>query len=106
MDHADFISSFGVDRLTSEKNLFGKRRADDLHQFMAERKRHDQTEPSQGHAEAGSIRGYSQVAMQRQFTSPSEGITLHHSNSGVARAFDLLEDFGDAGLRVATTGLA
>src|SRR6266545_5123638 len=98
MDHADFIGSFGVDRLTSEKNLLGKRWADDLHQFMTERERHDQTEPSQGHAEAGSIRGHSQVAMQRQFTSPSEGVTLHHGNSRVARAFDLLENFGDAGL--------
>src|SRR5712692_5301349 len=44
--------------------------------------------------------------MERQFASPSQGVTLHHGDSGVARAFNLLENFGDAGLGIATARLA
>src|SRR5713101_1164713 len=44
--------------------------------------------------------------MERQFASPSQGVTLHHGDSGVARAFNLLENFGDASLGIATARLA
>ena len=90
----------GGHRLADEEQLARPRGADDLDELLQERKRHDEADAHQRHAEARGLGGDAQVAVQRQLAAARDRVAVHHGDRGMARALHPLQDLRDAALRV------
>jgi hypothetical protein len=100
VDHAHLEGPEGGHRLADEEQLARPRGADDLDELLQERKRHEEADAHERHAEARGLGGDAQVAVQCQLAAARDRVAVHHGDRGMARALHPLQDLRDAALRV------